>query len=192
MVYRPYTYQKPHLICINRFCSNKSSRFEYVERKTLDGLQMWLNQYQDQWSNNKNQNKTDNVVSIKKHALQNLERELSELEKQKSRIHDLLERGIYTEETYLERSNNLSERIQSTQIFIQQTTESLKDEIQREQAQKEIIPKVRHVLEIYPNLVNPAEKNNLLKSVLEYADYRKEKYQKDDNFTLILHPRLPK
>ena len=66
------------------------------------------------------------------------------------------------------------------------------EEMQREQAQKDIIPRIEHILEIYPELTNPAEKNNLLKTVLEYATYKNEQYQKDDDFTLTLYPRLPK
>lgn len=192
MVYRPYTHQKyPHLICDNRFCKNKSARFEYVEKKIIESLNLWLNEYRAKW-NKSIKHQTDNVVNIKKHALKNLERELSELEKQKSRLHDFLERGTYDEQTYLERAKVLSERIENTKIAIHETTVALNEEMQRDQAQKEIIPKIEHILEIYPELTNPAEKNNLLRSVLEYATYRKEQYQKDDDFTLTLYPRLPK
>lgn len=193
MVYRPYSTQKyPHLICYNRFCPNKSARFEYVEKKIIDSLNLWLNEYRAKWDKSITPNKPDNVINIKKRALQNLERELAELEKQKSRLHDFLERGIYDEATYLDRSKVLYERIESAQKAMHETTNALSEEIQREQAQKDIIPRIKHILEIYPNLTEPAEKNNLLKSILEYATYKKEKYQKDDDFTLTLYPRLPK
>jgi len=38
---------------------------------------------------------------------------------------------------------------------------------------------------------DPAEKNALLKDILEKAVYRKEKTQRGDDFTLVLYPKLP-
>ena len=46
MVYRPYVHQQyPHIICYNKGCTNKSARFEYVEKRILNGLRQWLEQY---------------------------------------------------------------------------------------------------------------------------------------------------
>ncbi|MGR5961320.1 hypothetical protein ACT7DN_00065 [Bacillus paranthracis] len=39
MVYRPYTTQKPALKCYNQTrCHNKSSNYELVEQRILEGL----------------------------------------------------------------------------------------------------------------------------------------------------------
>jgi len=193
MVLRPYTHQQPHIICYNRrFCGNKSSRLEYVETKLLESLRDWLKQYKAEWSDNQPEtNFSINEVEIKKKALSNLRKELSELEMQKERLHDLLERGIYDEQTYLERSQNLTERIANTLDAINQTETELEKEIKKEQAQKDIIPQVESVLELYDQTDDPSEKNLLLKSILEKATYRKEKYQKNDEFTLMIYPKLP-
>ncbi len=58
MVLRPYTKQKPHIICQNRLCPNKGTRFEFVERRLLDGMRNWLKQYKAQWE----------VIGIKAHC----------------------------------------------------------------------------------------------------------------------------
>jgi DNA invertase Pin-like site-specific DNA recombinase len=192
MVLRVYTNQRPHFICYNTRCPNKSSRFEFVENRVIEGLRNWLREYQAKWNLSKPQLKTDNVIDIRRKALQNLEKELSELEKQKGRLHDLLERGIYDEETFLERSRTITERIDTTKTAIVNAEKALNDEMQRVKAQVEIIPMVQNALDIYSELKSPAEKNNLLKSILEYGTYRKEKHQKGDEFTLILFPKLPK
>ncbi|MBO8163905.1 MAG: recombinase family protein [Brevibacillus sp.] len=191
MVLRPYTNQLPHLKCYNQLCQSKSTRFAYVEERLLKGLKEWLAQYKAEWGKRKRPERKDSAIELRQAALRSLERELKELEAQKGRLHDLLERGIYDEETYLERSENLAERIENVKESITKAEEELATQIKREQAQKEIIPRVETVLELYSKTDDPAKKNNLLKSVLEKAVYRKEKWQRGDNFTLTLYPRLP-
>ncbi|GMB00864.1 recombinase family protein [Pelosinus sp. IPA-1] len=191
MIYRPYQHQQyPHLMCYNRHCSNKSCRFEYVEQKIVESLQLWLNEYRAQWDNFK-ASEQDNTIDLKEKVYKNLKKELKELELQKDNLHDLLEKGIYNADTYLERSAKISEKIANTQKNIDKTEFALSNEIQHEKAKKDIIPKVQHVLEVYEKSNNPTEKNNMLKSVLENVTYRKEKWQKGDQFTLVINPRLP-
>ncbi|MBP2626320.1 MAG: Recombinase [Firmicutes bacterium] len=191
MVYRPYAHQSyPHLMCYNRHCENKSCRFEYVEQKVLAGLQLWLDEYRAKWDNLKPNEQNINI-SVKDKVYKNLKKELKELEQQKDSLHDLLEKKVYDVETYLERSTKLSERIDEAQKNIVEVELALANEIQYEKAKKDIIPKVEKVLKVYEKSDNPAAKNKMLKIILESATYRKEKWQKDDDFTLILSPRLP-
>ncbi|WP_246105524.1 recombinase family protein [Sporomusa termitida] len=193
MIYRPYSHQKyPHLMCYNKQCTNKSSRFEYVEVKVIAGLRAWLEEYRTQWGKTKPAEEKDNVINIKKKVQQNLTKELKELVQQKERLHDLLERGIYDEATYLDRSQNLSERISEAEKNIADTEKAIRNETKREKARKDIIPKLEKVLDVYDKTKDPAIKNQMLKSVLENATYRKEKHQRDDDFTLVLYPILPK
>ena len=191
MVLRPYTTQQPHLKCYNQLCQNKSTRFAYVEDRVIRQLEIWLHDYKLRWDKYKPERKEESILDIKQTALKNLQRELKELEKQKERLHDFLERGIYDEETYLERSQNLAERIENTHKAIKDTKTEIDTEKRREKAQKDIIPTVERVLDVYKLTDDPAEKNRLLKTVLSYATYRKEKTQRGDDFTLVLYPKLP-
>ena len=95
-------------------------------------------------------------------------------------------------DTYLERSQILAQRIDDSKINISKAEEDLKLEEKRIKAKKDIIPKVEKVLELYPKTNDPGKKNQLLKSVLDYAIYFKEKEQRNDEFTLTLYPKLPK
>jgi len=195
MVYRPYVHQQyPHIMCYNRqHCINKSSRFEYVEQKIIEGLEEWLEQYKKKWGKSKkNKAKENNLISIKEKQHQNLEKELAELEKQKNSLHDFLEKGIYDTATYLTRSRNISERIVNCLRAIENTKDSILYEMDREQAAKEIIPKVENVLKLYNSSKDPAQKNSLLKSVLEKAVYIKEQHKKNDDFLINLYPKLLK
>lgn len=133
--------------------------------------------------------KTWNFVN---EQFEEMEKELEELEKQKNNLHDLLERGIYDVNTYLERSQILAERIDNTKISIENTSKHIELEEKRINAQKDIIPKVEKVLDLYPKTQNAEKKNKLLKSVLDYAVYKKDKEQRNDEFTLILYPKLPR
>lgn len=193
MVYRPYSHQKyPHIICYNRYCRNKSSRFEYVEEKILEGLEDWLEKIKIDWSNYKTENKKNNLVNIKQKVLQNLEKELKELEKQKESLYDFLERGIYDVDTFLSRSQNITERLENCRKAIETTKQELEHSEAKQTAQKEIIPRVEKVLKLYYKTDDPVLKNDLLKSVLEKVVYIKEKHQKGDDFTLKLYPIIPK
>lgn len=191
MVMRPYTNQLPHLKCGNHLCQNRSSRFAYVEKHLLNGLKEWLAEYKAEWGKRKRPERNERLIEAKRAALRSLERERKELEGQKDRLHDLLERGIYDEETYHERYTALAERMEHLQAAIKQAEDDIAAELTREQAQKKIIPKVESVLDLYDRTDDPAKKNNLLKSVLEKAVYRKEKWQRGDHFTLTLYPKIP-
>ena len=191
IIYRPYANQRAHLICYNPQCHNKSVRFEYVEKRILDGLAEWLKDYEAQWTKYKPSTLPgNNIVIIQKRLLQNLIKELKELEQQKERLHDLLERQIYDEATYLERSQNLSERIKQAEKAISETEILINQETKREKARKEVIPTIKKILTTYPKTKSPAVKNQMLKSVLAYATYRKESDQTGDQFTLDLYPKI--
>jgi site-specific DNA recombinase len=192
MVYRPYTKQKPHIKCYNRFCESKSTRFEFVEDKLINGLRIWLYHYKAEQNDLAPiEENNDNEILLRQQALAALEKELIEIEKQKGRLHDFLERGIYDEDTYLERSQTLADRYEKTKISIRDITALLEIETARDQAKSEFIPQVETVLSLYPNTDDPKKKNNLLKSVLEKAVYHKEKTQSGDDFSLTLYPKLP-
>lgn len=192
MVLRPYSHQQyPHLICHNRQCTNKSSRFMYVESRIIEKLTQWLKECKLDWGKNKTDRKKTESIIFHENVLKKLNKEMNELTEQKSKLHDLLERGIYDTDTFLERSQVIAERLESTRLAIEETTQKIKTEKQNSNIQKEIIPKMENVLDLYSKTDDPAKKNALLKSVLNYSTYRKEKNQKDDDFTLILYPKLP-
>ncbi|MBU8905559.1 recombinase family protein [Desertibacillus haloalkaliphilus] len=191
VIKRPYTKQAAHIKCYNQFCESKSTRFEHVENRLIAGLKIWLEQYKAQWEQHAPEKESDDsIVELKRNALVGLQKELEELQQQKNRLHDFLERGIYDEETYLERSETISNRINETRLYIEEAKSDIYEEKQREQAQKDIIPKVQNVLDMYRQDPDPSKRNALLKTVLDKAVYKKEKHQRNDDFELVLYPRL--
>ncbi|MBP2653802.1 MAG: Recombinase [Firmicutes bacterium] len=178
MVYRTYTHQKyPHIICYNPKCTNKSSRFDYVETALLDGLKIWLDQYQNILTAHSKPEQTLNLITIKAKTLKNLQQAKKDAEQQKGRLHDLLEKGIYDAATYLERSAKMTERIAAVEKAIIETAQSISIEKTTKNIEQEIIPKIGNLLSSYHKTTDPALKNHMLKSILEYAVYRKEQHQ---------------
>jgi chromosome segregation ATPase len=170
-----------------------------VEERLLKALKDWLKSYKAQWKDKRPQTQRNDQAKIKAYeeVLKSLQKKLDELDTQKNELHDLLERRIYTTEVFLERSHILTQRIDETKTAITRTELELELERKRIAAKVETIPKVEHVLEVYHKTEDPAKKNALLRSVLEYATYRKEKggrWNPDamDRFTLSLFPKLPK
>lgn len=190
MVLRPYTNQKPHLMCYNKFCDNKSSRFEYVETEFLDGVSVWLEQYKSVWASRKKKDTGNAEIKVKELAISSLEKEHAELENQKNRLHDFLERNIYDVETYLERSKNLADRMDEIKISLEKTKKELHSEKQTVKSQKEINPNViENALKLYHRTDDPAKRNTLMKSIISHATYTKEKTQRNEDFTLEITPR---
>ncbi|SMO63799.1 recombinase family protein [Melghirimyces algeriensis] len=190
MVYRSYTKQPAHIKCYNRHCESRSTRFSHIENRLLHALEQWLQAYKLEWETGQRPDQSMHKIELKEAALRTLQQELKNLETQRSRLHDLLERGIYDEETFLERLQQVTHRINRIRASIETTNQELENEKKRAKAQVEIIPKVEHVLEIYPKLEDPKQKNTLLKSILDHAIYRKEQVQRGDAFTLTVYPKL--
>ena len=122
--------------------------------------------------------------------LKNLEKELQELQEQKLNLYDLLERNIYDVNTFVERSKNISERIDNTNKNIEVINTKIKNEEKRKR-DINIIPKIKMAMDAYYNTDDVLQKNMLLKNILEKVEYNKEKDQRNDNFTLTLYPKLP-
>jgi site-specific DNA recombinase len=193
MVYRTYKHQQyPHIICYNPKCHNKSSRFEYVETALLDGLRCWLEQYKDNLAAHAKPEQPLNVVIIKNKVLKKLQQDKKDAELQKDRLHDLLEKGIYDTATYLNRSTKLAERIAVVEKAIAETQQSINIATTNQTANLGIIPKIESLLSSYHKTTDPALKNHMIKSILEYAIYRKEQVRRGSDFSLDLFPRLPK
>jgi DNA invertase Pin-like site-specific DNA recombinase len=188
MILRPFVNQQPHIKCYNRFCDNKSSRLAYVEEALLRALDQWMDSYVIEYG--KRKRKDSHMIEVRKQALETLKRELQELEQQKERLHDFLERGVYDVDTYLERSKVLADRIATTKESIARAELELMKEQEKEKAQKDVIPKLKNVVKLYRKSKDPAKKNALLKSVVQYATYRKEKWQRNDEFELVLVPKF--
>ena len=196
MVRRPYGGKYPDaLMCPVTSCNNVSSQLTLVEEKLLIALEKWLECYKIDLASVENEKSHTQETAIKK-AIEKLNSELKSLEKQTDNLHNLLEQGIYSTEKFLERSKLLNEKINIVQSDRTTLIERVRQDSIREESKKILIPKVEKALELYNHLEDPAEKNELLKEVLESVTYTKTVngrwHNKPADFKLVLSPKLPK
>lgn len=188
MVYRPYTTQPAHLKCYNSTCDCRSSKYEYIEKAVIEGLELWLREYKIELSKHQREVSSNREIELKQIAVSSLEKEMAELETQRNKLYDFLERGIYSEDIYLERSQSLAQRMEENKRSIEKAQTELAEAMNREKTQSNIIPMIQSVIKTYKRTEDPAKKNALLKSVLLKVEYKKEKHQRLDDFDIELFP----
>ncbi|MDU0332574.1 recombinase family protein [Paenibacillus sp. 3LSP] len=203
MVRRTYTRnQAPTLICTTRGCNNISSSYELVEARIIDGLRDWIEEYKAQWGesaqSHKNRMNDKMLLAAKESVMRSAEKNVDRLNVQADNLDDLLEQGVYTKEKYIERANRLRGRIEEAEAAYAEAKKEYELELQRQQAKIDIIPKVEHVLDVYPCTDDVELKNELLKSVIEVCTYIKTvrgHWSKPDTleqFEVTIYPKLPK
>ncbi len=185
MVRRPYGDKEPHLICLNK-CGIKSNKLATVETTILDELEKYLNNIEVN-SDKQSNISMDVEINLIQKNINSLQNELEMLESQRLKTFDLLEQGIYDISVFTERSNLLSEKLDITNKAIDTCIKQIKKLKKSNINTDESIKELKYILDAYPKLDNPKDKNLLLKSVLEKVVYYKEKDWLPDNFEITLH-----
>jgi hypothetical protein len=193
MIRRPYRsgYQDG-LICTGPGCPNVGSHLQVVEERLLQALESWLAKYRLKLEESPVQD-TSPEVEVLKESIEHTASEIATIEKQIARLHDFLEQGIYSVEVFMERSKVLNERLAEMRNQKAALEEKL-SKLQTKPAElASFIPRVERVIELYRALEDPAQKNELLKEVLEKAVYTKPRANrgKIDAFELAIYPKLP-
>lgn len=193
MVRRPCTQSggPDILMCPAASCGNVSASLELVEDRVLLSLQQWLGQVQLVYEE---QPAVSSQTVLKRKILKNAQSELNELEKQRDNIYTLLEKGFYTTEIFQERSRSIDEKIAAVQNKIAQINSDMEREVSADQSRKTILPKAEGILTRYKEAETPAEKNELLKSVISKVVYTKTVngrwHHGPDEFELLLYPKI--
>lgn len=176
-----------YMVCTH--CKGISGiKLEVLEKEILNSLQNYLAVYKMQNIIGNNP-KNDNISSLRI-TLSSLEKESSALNKQKENLHDLLERGIYDVDTYLDRSRILADKIKENVDALEKVKKDIKLENEKIVDLNEIIYSIENVLELYGNAETANQKNNLLKSVLDKIVYYKEPRKKKVKFEIDLKIKL--
>ena len=194
MTLRPNAYGGM-LLCPSRVCNNIGSKYEIVEERLLQALSRWLDDYRLEWSDCLPAEEQA-LIDLKEKSIRKAQAEVETLRKQLSRTHDLLEQGVYDTDTFLARSRSISERISAAQESAEALAAELVEDEARAASRKNIVPKVEKLLEVYAALPSAQAKNEMLKEVIERAEYvklsRSGKNGPFDNFELVVFPKLPR
>lgn len=200
MVRRPYSKKDlpEALMCPSTACQNISTHLSFVEERLLEALESWLNEYKLQWGSQENSRRQgkNRQEDLKRKAVKKLDDELKNLEKQMENIHDLLEQGIYSTDTFLERSRIISGKLGTAKQERQKLNDELHQDKLRDESQKVIIPKVERILKLYREADDPAAKNELLREIVAKAVYLKTAKSHRtrpgvNDFQLTLYPKMP-
>jgi len=99
-------------------------------------------------------------------------KKLDSLYKQRERTYDLLEQGIYDNNTFLERSKALKEKIKN----LDHEKEKYSYEEQKKNIKNidNVIPKLENVINSYSTMLTAEEKNKLLKTIIKRVYYTKK------------------
>lgn len=171
------------LMCPTMGCPTVSHRIEEVEKTLLDNLQVWLQEYKLSTTALPTQQQPTQPDPTKP-----LRKSLSTLQEQQSRLYDLLEQGVYTQEIFLERSKVLAQRITDAQQALADAEAAEKKKADIIQLRQNIIPEMEHLLATYWTCSTAQDKNDLLRTVLDRVIYAKAPGA--SAFRLYLFPRL--
>jgi len=159
-----------------------------VEGVVLDGLRAWVDAYEAKGDAPAPVPSADACASAAARA--QLTDQLATLQQQSTRLYDLLEQGVYSIATYRERRADLDARLADVQRAL-----AALDAPPKPDPIAAILPQVRTVLGSYDLTATPAEKNALLRTVIDHITYTKtQRCQRNnaptDHLNLTLYPRV--
>ena len=174
--------------CVTQHCPTAGTYIDVVEGVVLDGLRAWVDTYEAKADAPAPAASADACATAAARA--QLTDQLSTLQAQSARLYDLLEQGVYSIATYRERRADLDTRLADVQHAL-----AALDAPPKPNPIAAILPQVRTVLGSYDLTATPAEKNALLRTVIDHITYTKtQRCQRNnaptDHLNLTLYPRV--
>lgn len=175
---------EPHedtLICPKAHCTNIGSNLALVEQETIKALQEYISSQKELLATYNPAEEDDNVMFI------SLSKELDKYNKQLDKAYELVEQGIYTPQEFTKRTKTIKDKITNTEKELNKYQIKLnKDRIEK------LLPKIEKVIDSYYKVTSAEKKNKLLKSVISYIEYKKEKGGRgyESNFSIVIHPKF--
>lgn len=190
-----YNGKPDYLICHARSCDQVGTPYHYVEERLINILKGWASEYKI--SSQRNDQPEQDNISVLEGSLRIADRDLGKYKQQLSKARDLVEQEIYSVQEYKERSQELRVKIADLTETRDRIKKQIDTDMLRKKAKIEFAPKIDNLIKVYYDLETPAEKNKLLKEVLEKVVYNKElsgQYKRADvdKFELTAYPLLPK
>lgn len=175
----------PHedtLICQKPHCTNIGSHLAIVEAEVIKGLQDYLKTQKDLLlTYNPSEEDDDNIIYV------SLSKEIEKYNKQLDKQYELVESGVYSPEEFAKRTKIIKDKIKATEKEL----DKYAVRINREKIEK-LLPKIEKVVDSYWEVKTAEKKNKLLKSVISFIEYKKDKGGRgyESNFSLVIHPKF--
>jgi lipopolysaccharide biosynthesis regulator YciM len=164
-----------------------------VEDKLIKGLEGWLYDYKLSYEVNLKP-ESNSELTIIQSSIEIIDTELETLNKQLNNMHNLLEQGVYSAETFIDRSNIVKNKIDSLNADKQILVNNIRTKENSKKNKEVLIPKLEKIIEVYGDLNDPEEKNKMLKEALEKVTYLKTVngrwHNRPDDFKLRFYPKI--
>ena len=167
-------------------CPTVSAPLEQVEELVLQGLKDFLYNLDLQ-----EQQLPD--MSAEQEALKNIDSRLAEQRKRLTKTFELVEDGIYTREAFLQRQSEINAEMSRLRTAREELQRKIDTHAAELSARENAAPQIRHVLDVYDRKSAPAERNALLKQVIDRIDYHKttkQRWSAENDLSVTIHPKI--
>lgn len=190
MIRRAYTTkQNETLMCSYVSCNNISSPLKIVEEKLFKIIEQYTQDYTLEIEKKATTDSKTNLEIL----INNFKKNKGKINLQLNKLYDLLEQGVYDTSTFTERSkilntknNEINDIIKKLEIEFSSYKSSNIDDT--------FVEDFQNFNEIYHKEKDITLKNNMLKEIIDYVVYKKDKncrwYNKIDDFELIIYPKI--
>ncbi len=165
------------LQCANQtHCHSASTMFEPIKQSIIVSLLTHIDDFTIKLNNDEG-----NSQKLQETLLNNLKKQLKELADQQNKLYELLEKGIYTEEIFIERQNILNKNKEKLEQAIKEQEKNMPAAIDYE---KKIAVFNRAIELIKDDTVAPEIKNAFLKDIIEKIEITTPLSQRDHRVDL--------
>lgn len=183
------------LRCANSKCNNISSPLSLIEEQVIESLKEWIPEYNVEWPE-QSEHEGETTLTVLENSISNIKEKLNQTIKQLNKTFDLLEQGIYNLETFQDRRVTLDTQKAELEEELNRIETERNRIISIEQARKDFIPAIEHLIEAYWEVEDIMTRNSMLRNVIDHIDYLKTERNKKGagntaNFTLNIFPRIP-
>lgn len=166
-LHKPHRGSSYYLSCRTYGCKNVGCICELLEEIVLRTLEQWATEYQTEPEKRREEMPQEKAAAL-------IRRQLEQLQAQRAKLCDYLERGIYDEETYMQRSITLNAQIKSAQESLDAAT-AAPIEQDTESCIRAVAPFCASAADAYRIATTAEEKNKILRSVISKIVYAKDK-----------------
>lgn len=182
------------LRCMNKDCDNISAPIYAVEDEIIHFLKDWLQEEQITFDG-KGKVKEPESLHIISNQISGSQSRIDELKSQLEKTYELLEKGLYSEELFVQRQKKLTSDITEQERKLAEFKNTRDIIISNERRRNVWIPKTMSLLDSYTADAPPDFKNALLHQLIEKVTYLKtEKNHRgtvdNRNFTLKIMPKF--
>ncbi|KAB3525829.1 recombinase family protein [Alkaliphilus serpentinus] len=181
---------KPDSLRCYRNCGGvKSSYIKLIEERLLEAILKELAKFKYSFKYQKETSKNAEIQVIEDH-IEKIIKNRETLVDQKEKLYDLLEQGLYDNETFQERMKTINNRIDEGDKDIKNLQKKLSNKKSSKENKSYLISPIadsnEFIKELYPRL-DAEKRNRFLKILIEKVVYDKDKTADKEGFNLEIH-----